>query len=769
MVWLGVCYKSGRDGVPKDENEALKWFKQAASHGNAKAMFQLGNYHENEALEWYERAAEQRNEDAVEALARFMPNSSSSAVRVKDSVDSAAIDRQVAGSGTAAVAAGGASNVASPAVKVEATGSAAPLTSTVDDAVADEAARVVEAKEAKEPAKKPLNKTKLKPVAEAHVRPAPAAPPGKLATLSDIEWQLPSREFVERRVACKPIGFGKYHARVQRMRVQMLVESESVGEYARKVARIECVIVPMRERLMPEWRKQSGAFRFESLRDVERFCELVNYDREKRDVLREWALLPVASDDAGNPLLQQRGKPMEPGAPLQAGVWYTLDVPYRSTSSLFVYQHSGAPLASSVDVAAPQGWFCFNGGESRTGRLLVRESERARFDAADKKKAWCFVVSRREHDAQLRKLAQYDVGERPLVIVVVSSQFDRYRALVENSAASALERAALLVLPAQLSGADVADVLPELESVGWSHRIDEQLSAGYPRLVVQLFARWRGLELIHMLDDNIDSGRLYRRRRGDVEELARLDDALTALECCIEPTDDQKREAELVKLELHPNARDKIVLVGCWRSPRNGAMMRAVNAMSTGRPYSMVLLNAKLAREKKLWYRPKPVWEDVDLIDDARAKGLAVVKMNGLAHFKTFFNNANRQPRAVRGNAEEECEDVVLDDDDDDDDDDDGDDDYDAAQPTAEDVIVTEETLLSSVSEGTYEIESESGHRAALIAHFLHGEAKRRGQQSVLVRVPKAQQRDFVAVIECVLKSEQIARTENQKVVMKIF
>jgi hypothetical protein len=555
----------------------------------------------------------------------------------------------------------------------------------------------------------------------------PAKPP-----LSDIEWQLPKREFVERRVACKQLGFGKYHERVQRMRVQMLVESESVSEYARKVARIECVIVPMRERRMPEWHKESGAFRFESARDVERFRELVDFDSKERGVLREWALLLVANDDAGDPLLQQPGTLLKPGAVLQAGVWYTLDVPYRSTSSLFMYQHNGTPLAASVDVAVPQDWICLDGGEGRNGRLLVRESERARFAAADKK-AWCFVVSRREHDAQLRKLAQYDVGERPLVVVVVSSQFGRYQALVENSAA--LERAALLVLPAQLSGADVKDVLPELESIGWSHRIDEQLSAGYARLVVQLFARWRGLELIHMLDDNIDSGRLFRRRRGVVEKLERLDDALTVLECCIEPTDDQKREAELVKFDLHPNACGKIVLVGCSRSPRAGAMMRAVNAMSMARPYSMVLLNAKLARDQGLWYRPKPVWEDVDLIDDARAKNLAVVKMNGLAHFKAFCNNANRQ-RAVRGSEEDEC--------------DDGDDDYDdyelAPQPMVEDVIVvTEETFLEvPVSEGTYVIESNSGRGAALIANVLLRRAEGDiSHASVRVRVAATQAQEF--------------------------
>jgi TPR repeat protein len=173
MVWLGVCYKSGR-GVPEDENAAVKWFKQAANNGNAKAMFRLGNYHENAALKWYERAAEQRNEDAVKALARFTSSSSAVRVKGKDSVDSAAIDRQVAGSGTAGAAAGGASNVASPAVKVEATGSGSASTSDAvdDEAVAQEAKETTtEAKEASKEAKvtprRPHMPIKTKPVAQA--------------------------------------------------------------------------------------------------------------------------------------------------------------------------------------------------------------------------------------------------------------------------------------------------------------------------------------------------------------------------------------------------------------------------------------------------------------------------------------------------------------------------------------------------------------------------------------------------------------------------
>ena len=38
---LGVMYGSG-DGVPKDDAEALKWFRKAAEQGHATAQFNLG-------------------------------------------------------------------------------------------------------------------------------------------------------------------------------------------------------------------------------------------------------------------------------------------------------------------------------------------------------------------------------------------------------------------------------------------------------------------------------------------------------------------------------------------------------------------------------------------------------------------------------------------------------------------------------------------------------------------------------------------------------
>ena len=65
---LAVCYKNG-EGVPKNEVEAVKWFRKAAEQGDADAQFYLGWAYvtngegvpkdEVEAVKWYRKAAEQ--------------------------------------------------------------------------------------------------------------------------------------------------------------------------------------------------------------------------------------------------------------------------------------------------------------------------------------------------------------------------------------------------------------------------------------------------------------------------------------------------------------------------------------------------------------------------------------------------------------------------------------------------------------------------------------------------------------------------------------
>ena len=73
---LGVMYYNG-EGVPKNLQEAAKWFHKAAEQGDAEAQYSLGmmyNYGEGvptnlqEAVKWYRKAAEQGDELAQYSL-----------------------------------------------------------------------------------------------------------------------------------------------------------------------------------------------------------------------------------------------------------------------------------------------------------------------------------------------------------------------------------------------------------------------------------------------------------------------------------------------------------------------------------------------------------------------------------------------------------------------------------------------------------------------------------------------------------------------------
>ena len=64
---LGVIYNNG-EGVPKDDAEAVKWFRLAAEQGHAEAQNKLGVIYQGgngvlknmaEAAHWFRRAAEQ--------------------------------------------------------------------------------------------------------------------------------------------------------------------------------------------------------------------------------------------------------------------------------------------------------------------------------------------------------------------------------------------------------------------------------------------------------------------------------------------------------------------------------------------------------------------------------------------------------------------------------------------------------------------------------------------------------------------------------------
>ena len=76
---LGFLYANGR-GVPKDEAEALKWYRKAADQGYAPAQFNLGVSYANgqgvpkdeaEAYKWYLLAGAKGDEMAKKAIPLF--------------------------------------------------------------------------------------------------------------------------------------------------------------------------------------------------------------------------------------------------------------------------------------------------------------------------------------------------------------------------------------------------------------------------------------------------------------------------------------------------------------------------------------------------------------------------------------------------------------------------------------------------------------------------------------------------------------------------
>ena len=69
---LGVLYDTG-EGVPQDDEEAVKWFTKAAEQGDVDAQYNLGNMYGKgegvpqdykEAVKWFTKVAEQGDFDA---------------------------------------------------------------------------------------------------------------------------------------------------------------------------------------------------------------------------------------------------------------------------------------------------------------------------------------------------------------------------------------------------------------------------------------------------------------------------------------------------------------------------------------------------------------------------------------------------------------------------------------------------------------------------------------------------------------------------------
>lgn len=67
MIYIGKCYQGGKNGVTKDINQAISWYKKAAEKGDGKAAKLLGAMYymglgvtkdNNEALKWLTKAQE---------------------------------------------------------------------------------------------------------------------------------------------------------------------------------------------------------------------------------------------------------------------------------------------------------------------------------------------------------------------------------------------------------------------------------------------------------------------------------------------------------------------------------------------------------------------------------------------------------------------------------------------------------------------------------------------------------------------------------------
>jgi TPR repeat protein len=79
MTHLGLMYETG-EGVPRDDAQAVSWYRKAADAGEMVAMYGLGDMYENgrgvpkdyaQALSWYRKAAAAGSPDARESLRRL--------------------------------------------------------------------------------------------------------------------------------------------------------------------------------------------------------------------------------------------------------------------------------------------------------------------------------------------------------------------------------------------------------------------------------------------------------------------------------------------------------------------------------------------------------------------------------------------------------------------------------------------------------------------------------------------------------------------------
>ena len=76
---LGDCYIKGLEGLSKNREEALRWYRSASDLGDASANFLLGDLYfiekdYTQALQWYKKAAELGEKDAIVMVGDFYCN-----------------------------------------------------------------------------------------------------------------------------------------------------------------------------------------------------------------------------------------------------------------------------------------------------------------------------------------------------------------------------------------------------------------------------------------------------------------------------------------------------------------------------------------------------------------------------------------------------------------------------------------------------------------------------------------------------------------------
>ena len=68
QYWYGVCLSLGINGSPKDQKQAVYWYRKAAEQGHVEAQIELGKCYEDgngvekdlsQMIYWYRKAADQ--------------------------------------------------------------------------------------------------------------------------------------------------------------------------------------------------------------------------------------------------------------------------------------------------------------------------------------------------------------------------------------------------------------------------------------------------------------------------------------------------------------------------------------------------------------------------------------------------------------------------------------------------------------------------------------------------------------------------------------